>query len=231
MRALSLAHRITDGPVRVELARTLATHLPGVAFGVRADAFSNEDDSPVKGATVEVSLVPRNGSASLAACSEAQRAAVGQQHCSIKAGDAAAASTCQLQLPCPGEFLLKGCITSSNSSSSRGNSSSSGGSGGCSMPLRLGRNSSTWTAAPWSSGPGQLSLLTDRSNVTEGSNVSLTVQNPYWGPTSGLLVWGNGELREQRVLPEVRRGEGWQAGCVCFVLTTEAWQRCGLVVA
>ena len=41
--------RVADGPVRVELQRTLLTNVPGVAFGVRADAFSNEDDSPVKG--------------------------------------------------------------------------------------------------------------------------------------------------------------------------------------
>jgi len=41
--------RIADGPVRVELQRTLLTDVPGVMFGVVADAFSNEDGSPVKG--------------------------------------------------------------------------------------------------------------------------------------------------------------------------------------
>jgi hypothetical protein len=41
--------RITDGPVRVELQRTLLTDVPGIKFGVKADAFSNDDDSPVKG--------------------------------------------------------------------------------------------------------------------------------------------------------------------------------------
>lgn len=43
------AYRIADGPVRVELQRTLHTNVPGIAFGVSAEAFSNEDDSPVKG--------------------------------------------------------------------------------------------------------------------------------------------------------------------------------------
>jgi hypothetical protein len=33
----------------VELQRTLVTNVPGVAFGVKADAFSMEDDSPIKG--------------------------------------------------------------------------------------------------------------------------------------------------------------------------------------
>jgi hypothetical protein len=41
--------RITDGPVRVELQRNLLTDVPGIKFGVKADAFSNDDDSPVKG--------------------------------------------------------------------------------------------------------------------------------------------------------------------------------------
>ncbi len=46
---LSCNCRIADGPVRVELLRTLHTNVPGVAFGVSAEAFSNEDDTPVKG--------------------------------------------------------------------------------------------------------------------------------------------------------------------------------------
>jgi hypothetical protein len=33
----------------VELQRTLVTNVPGIAFGVKADAFSMEDDSPIKG--------------------------------------------------------------------------------------------------------------------------------------------------------------------------------------
>lgn len=174
------------------------------------------------GSTVEVTLTPRGGSVSLAACSEAERAAVGRQRCTIKSGDLAAAAACQLQLPCTGEFLLKGCITgggiSGISSNNRGssNSSNSNSGGSCSRPIVLGRNLTTWAAAPWSSGPGQFNLLADKSNVTEGSDVTLVVQNPYWGPTSGLLVWGQGELREQRVLPEVRSSHpflhfGWRA--------------------
>lgn len=46
---VAVSCRIADGPVRVELQRTLLTNVPGVSFGVKADAFSNEDDKPVKG--------------------------------------------------------------------------------------------------------------------------------------------------------------------------------------
>lgn len=238
--ALPLLPRIADGPLRIELSRTLVTDVPGVAFGVRADAFKHDDASPVEGAplalqrtpsadacmpadmldvlkdlridnpsgacsdshvraylaaacaagtTVDVSLVPRNGSASLAGCSEAARASVSQQRCSIKAGDPASVASCQLRLPCAGDFVLQGCV---------------GGGGGCSRPIRLGRNATSWASAPWSSGPGQLRLLGDRQNVSEGANLTLYTQNPLFGPTSALLVWGDGELREQRVLPEVR---------------------------
>lgn len=35
--------------MRVELQRTLLTDVPGIKFGVQADAFSNEDDSPITG--------------------------------------------------------------------------------------------------------------------------------------------------------------------------------------
>jgi hypothetical protein len=35
----------------VELQRTLHTNVPGILFGVKAEAFNNEDDSPVKGAS------------------------------------------------------------------------------------------------------------------------------------------------------------------------------------
>lgn len=35
--------------MRVELQRNLLTDVPGIKFGVKADAFSNDDDSPIKG--------------------------------------------------------------------------------------------------------------------------------------------------------------------------------------
>lgn len=143
---------------------------------------------------VEVSLTPRNGSASLTDCSAAQQASLAQQKCSIKSGDSTAAMACQLTLPCTGDFVLKGCI--------------SGGSGGCSKELRVGRNMTTWVAAPWSSGPGQVQLLADRKNVSLGEDVALTLQNPFWGPVSALVVWGNGVQREQFYLDQVSRREG-----------------------
>jgi hypothetical protein len=84
-----------------------------------------------------------------------------------------------------GEFVLKGCVN-----------------GSCSTPTRIGRNASSWAAAPWAAAP-QLNLLPDRVNVTVGGALNLAVQNPWWGPTSGLLVWGNAVKRESRVLPQV----------------------------
>jgi hypothetical protein len=141
------------------------------------------------GATVEVSITPRNGSSSLTDCTTAQILSLAQQKCSIKAGDPSAAMACQLALPCAGDFVLKGCIA--------------GSAGGCSKELRIGRNMSAWTAAPWASGPGQMQLLADRKNVSLGEDVAITLQNPFWGPVSALVVWGNGEQREQFYLDEV----------------------------
>lgn len=149
---------------------------------------------------MEISIAPRNGSASLSDCSTAQQASLAQQKCSIKAGDPAAAAACQLLLPCTGDFVLKGCISGSN--------------GGCSKELRIGRNMTAWLAVPWSSGPGQIQLLADRKNVSLGEDVALTLQNPYWGPVSALVVWGNGVQREQFYLEEV--GEANADGMTCI---------------
>jgi hypothetical protein len=52
--------RIADGPVRVELNRSLETDIPGVKFGVAATAFSNEDDQQLDGASVDITLVLAN---------------------------------------------------------------------------------------------------------------------------------------------------------------------------
>ena len=57
---ICLRRSIADGPVRVELSRTLETDLPGVQFGVTVEAFSNEDDSALDGTAVTVTMVPAN---------------------------------------------------------------------------------------------------------------------------------------------------------------------------
>ncbi|KAF6261957.1 hypothetical protein COO60DRAFT_1458856 [Scenedesmus sp. NREL 46B-D3] len=168
----SMSCRIADGPVRVELQRSLLTDVPGIRFGVKADAFSNDDDSPVKGATVQLPAAHL----------------LSQQRCSIPAGDVRAATECQLSVPCMGDFTLKGCVN-----------------GSCSAPIKIGRNASWWSASPWAA-PPQLNLLPDRQNVTVGGALNLVVQNPWWGPTSGLLVWGNAVKREVRVLPQIPPG-------------------------
>lgn len=155
------------------------------------------------GAMVEVTIAPRNGSASLTNCSASQRSTLAQQKCSIKSGNPAAATTCQLMLPCTGEFDLKGCISGSSSGS------------GCSKPIRLGRNMTSWVAAPWSTGPGQIRLLADKQNVSLGGDVALTLQNPFWGPASALVIWGNGVDREHYHLEQVRRAVAARLCCFC----------------
>jgi hypothetical protein len=52
--------RIADGPLSVELRRSLETDLPGVPFGVTAGAFSNEDDEAVNGTAIRVNMAPSN---------------------------------------------------------------------------------------------------------------------------------------------------------------------------
>jgi hypothetical protein len=47
-----IACRIADGALRVELTRTLNTDVPGMLFGVMANVYSNEDDTPVDGTCV-----------------------------------------------------------------------------------------------------------------------------------------------------------------------------------
>jgi hypothetical protein len=144
---------------------------------------------------VEVTLSAANGTAALTNCSSQQLTLLSQQRCSIPVGDFNAASVCQLALPCMGEFVLKGCVN-----------------GSCSTPISMGRNVSWWAASPWSS-PPQLNLLPDRQNVTVGGALNLAVQNPWWGPTSGLLVWGNAVKREVRVLSQVR---AYACACICI---------------
>lgn len=182
------------------LHRTPLAHVPNVADVHCCCCRCLLDCLPAcAGATVEVSITPRNGSASLKDCTTAQIVSLAQQKCSIKAGDPSAAMSCQLALPCAGDFVLTGCIA--------------GSAGGCSKELRIGRNMSAWAAAPWSSGPGQVQLLADRKNVSLGEDVALTLQNPFWGPVSALVVWGNGEQREQFYLDEVSQpARGGRAG-------------------
>lgn len=108
-----------------------------------------------------------------------------------------------------GEFELKGCVTVDGSSS-------------CGKPIRVGRNATWWEASPWSAGPG-IVILPDKQNVTIGGDVKLVVQNPWWGPTSGLLVWGNAIKKETRVLPEVGRHMVYQVqGRFCLLCTIPA---------
>ncbi len=160
------------------------------------------------GVEVDITLTPVNNgngsSAALADCSADQRAALSLMRCRVLTGDAAAAGRCQLSLPCPGEFEIVGCTRSASlGSDTTGARSSSSNS--CSTPLRLGRNLTMWQAAPWSS-PPQLVLLPDRTVLTQDGRVTLSLQNPGFGPASGLLLWGNGAKRLTHMLPAIPRG-------------------------
>lgn len=44
--------RIEEGPIKVNLERTLLTDIPGMAFGVVATATSNDNDKPLPGRTL-----------------------------------------------------------------------------------------------------------------------------------------------------------------------------------
>jgi len=53
-------------------------------------------------------------------------------------------------------------------------------------------------------------VLTDKPEYKRGQSVQLLVQNPYWGPASALVVWGNKLQRKQRSFAQVRAGgRGW----------------------
>jgi hypothetical protein len=41
-----------------------------------------------------------------------------------------------------------------------------------------------------------------------GDAATLAVQNPYWGPASALVVWGNRLARKQKAFPQARRRRG-----------------------
>ncbi|KIZ04279.1 hypothetical protein MNEG_3680 [Monoraphidium neglectum] len=207
--------KIADGPVRVELSRTLETDLPGVPFGVTAAAYSNEDDAPLDGTLVAISVVPANTSAGATGCTAAQLSALAKKACSIKSGDTvAAARACQLALPCVGAFAVKACVNASCTN------------------VTLGRNATEWAGFPWNEQPkikarggghavlrctalrfvargqGWLAsrVLADKPQYSAKQSVALVVQNPYWGPASALVVWGNRLQRKQKVFLKVGPG-------------------------
>lgn len=225
----SAAVRLFPGPYRVLVERTLDTDVPGVAFGVAATALSNdfadEDEeqggpmpaaaassssrsglSPAAaaaaGSTVEVSLLPANGTASTRACSPQQLSELSRQRCSVVSPSAP--RQCQLRLPCAGEFVLRACVVRAPGAAGASNASLPEPS--CSEQ-RLGRNASDWRLSPWSRHP-QLKLVPDRrpssssSNAplySEGETATLAFQNPFWGPASALVLWS---------APEEAGGEG-----------------------
>ena len=208
--------RIADGPARLEISTTLDTDLPGVRFGVAVDAFSNDVGAPASasgirssgsggdggdgdddaarldGTTVTVTMAPANASAGATNCTAAQLFALRQNSaaplCTIKAGDTAASvRACQLALPCAGEFVVRACAGASCAN------------------LTLGRNASEWRRAPWAAQP-RLKALADRRRYRTGQPVALLVQNPYAGPASALVVWGNRVARRQKAFARVPPG-------------------------
>eukprot|EP00775_Hariotina_reticulata_P009083 gene9083-9253_t len=188
--------KIADGALRVELTRSLSTDVPGILFGVMANVYSNEDDTPVDGVTVEVSISPANSSTSLLNCTAADVALLKEQTCTIKSNDINGAVSCQLQLPCPGEFELKGCVSATGGSGKGGN---------CGQPLKIGRNATWWQLAPWTTAPETV-LLANKKVAKIGDGLTFVLQNPWWGPTSAMLVWGNKITTMQAMVPNIPAG-------------------------
>jgi hypothetical protein len=57
---------------------------------------------------------------------------------------------------------------------------------------------------PWNAQPG-LNLLLDKEGEYElGKEVGLQVQNPWWGPTSAFVTWGNAIARKTLMVDKVR---------------------------
>jgi hypothetical protein len=142
--------------------------------------------------TVEVSIAPANKSTSLLNCTAAEVSFLNDQVCTIKSNDINGAVSCQLQLPCPGEFELKGCV-----------SGGSGKGGNCGQPLTIGRNATWWQLAPWTTAPETV-LVANKKVAKIGEGLSVVLQNPWWGPASALLVWGNKITTMQALVPKVR---------------------------
>jgi hypothetical protein len=71
--------------------------------------------------------------------------------------------------------------------------------------------------------PPQTQVLTDRPEYKAGQPVALVLQNPYWGPASALVVWGNKLQRKQRVVAQARG----VAGALRQPAGAVGWGRCG----
>jgi len=172
--------RIAPAPLRLELRRSLETELPGVAFGVAVDVFSNVDGGAVPGARVRVSLAPAANASVDAACAAASKDAA----CDDLPAGFGGYAACQLALPCVGEFELRACVAAA----------AEGGGGGDEQPaacttLPLGRNATSWERAPWQAHDAPPLLVDDARVLAPGDTARAVLQNP-WAGASGLLLWG-----------------------------------------
>mmetsp|Transcript_14647 Transcript_14647/g.36469 ORF Transcript_14647/g.36469 Transcript_14647/m.36469 type:complete len:2268 (-) Transcript_14647:639-7442(-) len=173
--------RLEEAPRRLELARTLDTHTPGVRFGVTARVVSNEDGEEVQDVPLTITLAP-NASAS-ASCTETRICV------EVKSGSGPDA--CQLALPCMGEYVLEAC-------------GAAGSDVGCAR-LALGRNASDWASAPLRAHDAPV-LQANATSYTEGEVAGLSFHNP-WEGAAALLMWGNTETPLlHRVLTNVPAG-------------------------
>ena len=141
------------------------------------------------------------------------------QKCTIKSGTASAAA-CQITLPCPGEFRLQGCTSASSSSGSS-----------CSSDVLLGRNSTWWDNVPWNSQLGMNLILDKEGEYELGKEVGVQVQNPWWGPTSAMVIWGNAIARKTLMVDKVSGDNlaSWQLRRAASRYNDSAWVSPGVL--
>ncbi|GLI68405.1 hypothetical protein VaNZ11_012792 [Volvox africanus] len=162
---------LADGPARLQLQLSLTPSTPGTSFAVAAALTSNTDGAALTGIPVTATLRPAPNATSL--CGNATSS------CALSSG-ASFSPSCQLALPCVGQFLLEACadVTARAAATTR-----------VCTNQTLGYSSSYWAENPWSSHDSP-TLASDKQSFALGESPVLLFQNP-WPKAKVLVVWGN----------------------------------------
>ncbi|GLI68394.1 hypothetical protein VaNZ11_012780 [Volvox africanus] len=184
---------LADGPARLQLQLSLTPSTPGISFAVAAALTSNTDGAAITGIPVTATLRPAPNATSL--CGNATSS------CALSSG-ASFSPSCQLALPCVGQFLLEACADVT-AWAAAGSQQTSQQQRVCSRQV-LGRNTSQWEEKPLATHPS-LQLFTDKASYTIGDEVKLQLQNP-WPGARLLLHWGNQFRSRTRVIQSLTVG-------------------------